>query len=125
MSEVFELWNPRNARSGLRRYWVRMGERMLIDGDSPHQVGVLSFHRPEREAELVAHLKLFDGQLQEPVRPGEDLTIRIRDLHLLVIVRAVQNDRVMLEFGVTPGTPVDITLSGEVAPALPNMALRH
>ena len=108
MSNVVQLWNPRSNHR-LRRHWVSFDERIIIAGEDMDQSGVLSVQHVDRE-ELRARLRVMGREFEEVVTPGHDITVWIHGLELIVGVKAVEDDRMLVEFGVPPGSKVGVTL---------------
>ncbi len=110
MGSVTEIWSAHNLKRGLRRYWVRFREEMLIFGGRPDHSGVLSICQPTTRGPLFATLKVAVGQITEEIGRGGQLVIEIHNLRLVVVVRAVESTRVLLEFGVPRGNQAKIAL---------------
>jgi hypothetical protein len=113
VGSVTEIWSVRNLQRGLRRHWVRLGEEMAISGDHPGQYGVLSICRAAASGRLFATLTLDDKQLTEEVTRRGELVISIREIKLVLAVRAVEGARVLVEFGVPHGDRTRIALLGQ------------
>ena len=88
---------------------------MVISGGHPEQCGVLSIRGPDAGGRLFATLRLDDKQLTEEVPRGGELLINIRDLKLVVAVRAVEDARVLVEFGVPHGDRTRVALLDRIA----------
>jgi hypothetical protein len=112
VGNVTEIWNVRNLERGLRRHWVRFGDEIVISDDHPEQCGVLSICRPAASGRLFATLTLDDKQLTEEIIRSGDLVISIRDIQLVVAVRAVEGARVLVEFGIPQGNHAKVALWG-------------
>jgi hypothetical protein len=110
MGSVTEIWSARNLKRGLRRHWVHLREEILISGGRPDQSGVLSICQPTAGGPLVASLRVAVGRFTEEIGRGGQLFIDIRDLRLVVVVRAVEGTRVLLEFGMPRGNAATIAL---------------
>jgi hypothetical protein len=112
MSNVAQLWNTR-CNQRLRRHWVSFSDRIVIAGEDLDQSGVLSVLPTGREGDreaLRARLRVLGNEFEEVVTPGQDITIWIHGLELVVAVRAVEDERMLVEFGVPPGSKVGVTL---------------
>ena len=109
MANVTEIWNARNARGG-RRHWVRFAEEMMISGEEDETLGVLSIARHARNGQLNATLRVDPNELSEEISRGDELVIRIHELELRVIVRAVEDNRALIEFAVPKGYHAQIAL---------------
>jgi hypothetical protein len=110
MGNVAEIWNARSLKRGLRRHWVRFGDEMVISGDQANELDVLSICQPNASGRLFATLTLADQELTEEFDRGGELVIRIRDIELVVAVRAVEGKRVLVEFGAPHGNRARIAL---------------
>ena len=108
MAKVAQLWNPRGNRR-LRRYWMSFKDRIIIGGESPEQAGILSV-RPARQGELHARLQVMGRRFEEPVNAGNDIAVWINGLKLVVCVKAVEDARMLVAFGVPTDTTVSVTL---------------
>ena len=108
MSNVVQLWNPRSSHR-LRRHWVSFQDRIVIAGDDLEQAGVLSV-LPMGRGELCARLQVMGREFEETVTPGHDITVWIHGLELVIGVKAVEDERMLVEFGVPPGSKVGVTL---------------
>ncbi len=108
MGSVARLWNPRGNRR-LRRYWVAFDEQIYVDGESLDQAGVLSF-RSAPSGQLSARLRAMGCEFEEEVASGNDIAIWINGLKLFVGVKAIDDTRMLLAFGIQPGTRVNVTL---------------
>lgn len=120
MSNVVHLWNPRSNHR-LRRHWVSFSERIIIGGESIEQAGVLSV-LPAGNDELHARLRVMGHEYEEVVTPGHDITVRISGLELIIGVKAVEDERMLVEFGIPPGSTVGVTLGGGIHAETPRMA---
>jgi hypothetical protein len=110
VGNVAEIWNARNLKRGLRRHWVSFGDQMVISGDQAEQCGVLSICQPNASGRLFATLTLEDKQLTEEILRSGELVIHIRDIELVVSVRAVEGARVLVEFGIPHGNQAKVAL---------------
>jgi len=108
VGEVARLWNPRSRRR-LRRYWVSFDDQIVIGGEGLEQSGVLSM-RPACEGTLRARLQVMGRVFEEAVDTGNDVAVWINRLELYVGVKAIENARLLLEFGIPSGTSVNVTL---------------
>ncbi len=108
MSNVIQLWNPRSNHR-LRRHWVSFDDRIVIAGENLEQAGVLSVSPTGREA-LCARLRVMGREFEETVTPGHDITVWIHGLELVIGVKAVEDERMLVEFGVPPGSKVGVTV---------------
>lgn len=120
MTNVVHLWNPRSNHH-LRRHWVSFSDRIIIDGESIEQSGVLSV-LPVGCDQLRARLRVMGREYEEVVTPGHDITVWISGLELTVGVKAVEDERMLVEFGVPPGSKVGLTLGSELHAEAPRMA---
>ncbi len=111
MGKVTQLWNPRSNHL-LRRNWVLFGERIVIVGDNVDQAGALTVLSVGPN-ELCARLRVLGQEFEEIVTPGHDITVTIHKLELVVGIKAVEDERMLVEFGVPPGSKVSVTLDGK------------
>jgi len=114
VGKLVQLWSPR-SNNRLRRHWVSFGDRIIIGGESLDQAGVLSL-RPAYEGELRARLRVMGREYEEAVRIGHDISVWINGLELFAGVKAIDAGRMLLVFGIPPGSRVNVTL--EAGPAL-------
>lgn len=124
MSNVAQLWNTRRSQR-LRRHWVSFSDRIVITGEDLDQSGVLSVLPTGREGDrdaLRARLRVLGNEFEEVVTPGQDITVWIHGLELVVAVRAVEDERMLVEFGIPPGSRVGVTLDDGRAAETPRMA---
>ena len=114
MGSVAQLWNPRSDRR-LRRYWIAFEDRIIIRGENLEQAGVLSV-RPTCNGELRAQLRVMGCEYEEAVNVGKDIAVWINGLELFIGVKAVDDKRMLVAFGIAPGAKVIVTLEagGEV-----------
>ncbi len=110
MDNVAEIWNARNLQRGLRRHWVHLGDEMMISDHQSRQCGSLSIRRPNAHGRLFATLTLADKRLTEEITRSGELVIHIRDIQLVVSVRAIEGTRVLVEFGMPKGDHTKIAL---------------
>lgn len=108
MAKVAQLWNPR-SNHGLRRYWISFEDQIVIGGENLDQAGVLSL-RPAGTGELRARLRVMDDEFEQAVSSGNDIAVWINGLQLFVGVKAIDDERMLLAFGIPPGTRVNLTL---------------
>jgi hypothetical protein len=108
VAKLVQLWNPR-SRHYLRRYWISFKDRIVIRGESVDQMGVLAVLPRGRDG-LRAHLQVMGSEFMEAVAPGNDLVVWINGLELLVGVRAVEDERMLVSFGVAQGAKVSVRL---------------
>ena len=108
MAKVTQLWNPRGNRR-LRRYWMSFQDRIVIGGEGPEQAGILSV-QPARQGELRARLQVMGRKFEERVSAGNDIAVWINGLKLFVCVKAVEDARMLVAFGVPSDTTVNVTL---------------
>ncbi len=108
MSNVVQLWNPRSNHR-LRRHWVSFDDRIVIAGENLDQAGVLSVLPTGRDS-LCARLRVMGREFEETVTPGHDITVWIHGLELVIGVKAVEDERMLVEFGVPPGSKVGVTV---------------
>jgi len=112
MSNVAQLWNMRPSH-GLRRHWVSYSDRIVIEGEDLEQSGVLSVLPSGREGDreaLTARLRVLGDEYEETVAHGQDITVWIHGLELVIAVRVVEDQRMLVEFGVPHGAKVGVTL---------------
>lgn len=121
MGELARLWNPR-CNNRLRRHWVAYEDRIVIGGEGLHQAGVLSV-RPGRHGELRARLRVMGRAFEEAISHGHDIAVWINGLELYVGVTAIDAGRMLLVFGIPPGTKVSVTL--EAGPAIEDGTEAH
>lgn len=112
MSNVVQLWNARQSRQS-RRHWVDYSERIVIVGERFGQTGALTMS-PAGGNALHARLSVLGKEFQEIVTPGQDITVWIQGVELVVTVRAVEKERMLVEFGMPPGTRLRVRLEPEV-----------
>jgi hypothetical protein len=108
VGSVAQLWNPRSNRS-LRRYWISSEDQIIIGGENLEQTGVLSL-RPVCQGELRARLRVKDRKFEESVSAGNDIAIWINGLKLFIGVKAIDDERMLLAFGIAPGAKVNVIL---------------
>jgi hypothetical protein len=111
VGSVTKIWSPRNFCSPLKRYWFAFHEDVFIHGENVEQSGVLSIRPPHDSDAITAHLRVFGREVTQVLQPGEDISVRIHGLELIVGVRAVEDDRLLLEFGVPQGSHASLTLA--------------
>jgi hypothetical protein len=99
VDNVSQLWSARRLKRGLRRHWVGMGEEIVITGDRSEWYGVLSIDGPDTSECLTATLAMNDKTYTEKLSRGGELVIQIDDVELVVVVRAVEGTRVLVELG--------------------------
>ena len=121
MAELAQLWNPR-ANRRLRRYWVAFEERIVIQGESAEQTGVLSLARLGPGA-LHAHLRVIGSEFEAIVVRGNDLSVWINGLELVIGISALEGERLLLSFGVARGSGVNVTLEAGTDEASQALAL--
>lgn len=109
MGSVTQLWNPCGNRT-LHRYWVSFSDRIIIEGENPEHAGVLSL-RPEGTHGLKARLQILGSECESPVAPGCDITLWINGLALFIGVKAVEETRVLVAFGVPRDATVAVTVA--------------
>jgi Fe2+ transport system protein FeoA len=120
MNNVVYLWNPRSSNH-LRRHWVSYSERIIIGGTNLEQAGVLTV-LPRGHDELRARLRVMGREFEEVVTPGHDITVWINGLELIIGVKAIADERMLVEFGIPPGSNVDVTLDSGMPQETPLMA---
>jgi len=108
MGKLARLWNPRGNQK-LRRHWISFEDQIVIGGETSAQAGVLSV-RPASQGELRARLCVEGGEYEELVHAGNDIAIWINGLTLFIGVRAVDEERMLVAFGIAPGAKVNVTL---------------
>ena len=111
MGSVTRIWSVRNFRSPLKRYWVGFREDVFIHGENAEQSGVLSIGPPDGSDAITAHLRGFGREVTQVLQPGEDISVRIHGLELIIGVRAVEDERLLLEFGIPEGSHASLTLA--------------
>ncbi len=120
MNNVSKLWNTRRSQR-VQRHWVSFAEHIVIAGEDFEQSGVLSVLPTGRETgreALRARLRVLGNEFEEVVMPGQNINVWIHGLELVVTVRAVEDDRMLVEFGVPLGSRVGVTLDSGKAPAM-------
>lgn len=110
-SSVTMLWNTRNAKPGRRRHWVRLDEDMHIWSDDRTQSGVLSLSRNGADGPLRVILNVDGRRISDEITANGELLITIKNVKLLLVVRAVEESRVFLEFGMPRGDQTRIAIS--------------
>ena len=120
MSNVVHLWNPRSNHQ-LRRHWVSYSDRIVIGGENLEQAGVLSVLLVDNQ-ELRARLQVMGREYEEVVTRGHDITVWISGVELIVGVKAVADERMLVEFGIPPGSKVGVTLDAGRVAETPRMA---
>jgi hypothetical protein len=60
---------------------------------------------------ITAHLRVSGREVTQVLQPGEDISVRVHGLELIVGVRAVEDDRLLLESGVPHGSRASLTLA--------------
>lgn len=108
MPSVARLWNSRSKRS-LRRHWISFRDRIVIGGENLEQTGVLSVRRACLGG-LRARLRVMGCEFEEVIKPGNDIAIWINGLELIIGVKAVDDERILVAFGIQPGANVNVTL---------------
>ena len=108
MGKLARLWNPRSSHK-LHRYWVSFEDRIVIGGESLDQAGVLSL-RPACQGALRARLRVMGSEFEQPVNAGNDIAVWINGLKLFVCVKAVDDARMLLAFGIPTGSKVNVRL---------------
>jgi len=115
VGSVTRIWSVRNFKSPLKRYWVGFNEDVFIHGENAEQSGVLSITPPQGSAaecgSITANLRVFGREVTQVLQPGEDISVRIYGLELIIGVRALEDDRLLLEFGIPHGTHASLTLA--------------
>lgn len=111
MNNVVQLWNARQFPR-LSRHWINYSERIVILGERFDEAGVLSM-TPSGANALHARLCVLGDEFEEIVAPGHDVTVRLQGAELVVRVRAVEQDRMLVEFGMPPGSRFRIRLDSE------------
>ena len=66
--------------------------------------------RPACRGELHARLRVMGREYEGAVNTGNDLAIWINGLMLFVGVKAVDDEHMLLAFGIQPGSRVKVTL---------------
>ena len=110
MGSVTEIWNTRHLPRDLRRHWVRCHQEMLICSEQQEQRGVLSIGQQFAGGPLFATLKVAVCQVTEEISREGKLFININNLRLLVVIRAIDDSRVLLEFSVPRGDQTQIAV---------------
>ncbi len=115
MGSVTRIWSVRNFKSPLKRYWVGIREDVFIHGENAEQSGVLSIAPLESSAadcqSITANLRVLGREVTQILQPGEDISVRIYGLELIIGVRALEDERLLLEFGIPQGTHASLTLA--------------
>jgi hypothetical protein len=114
VGKVAQLWNPRGNQK-LRRHWVSFEDRIVIGGERLEQAGMLSLQPPCR-SEPRARLRVMGREYEEAVHPGNDIVVWINGLTLFIGVKAVDDERMLVSFGIPPGSKVDVTLDAGHGP---------
>jgi Fe2+ transport system protein FeoA len=91
------------------QYWISFNEQIIFCGESLREPGVLSV-RPGSSGELRARLRVMGLEVEESVKVGNDIAIGINDLKLFIGVEAVNDRRMLVTFGITPGSRVNVTI---------------
>lgn len=120
MNNVVHMWNPRSANH-LRRHWVSYSDRIVIGGENLDQAGVLSVLPVDSNA-LCARLQVMGREYEEVVTRGHDITVWISGVELVIGVKAVADERMLVEFGIPPGSKVGVTLDAGMIAETPRMA---
>ena len=113
VGKVAQLWNSRSKHS-LRRHWISFQDQIVIDGESLEQTGVVSVRRTCR-GELHARLRVMGREFEEVIKEGNDIAVWINGLELIIGVKAVDDERVLVVFGIPPGSKVNVTLEAGAA----------
>jgi hypothetical protein len=108
LGKLAQLWNPRSNHS-LRRYWISFEDRIIIGGENFEQAGVLSLRRA-RQGELHARLRVMGREFEQAVTTGNDVAVWINGLELFIGVKAIDDEGMLLAFGIPPGSRVNVTL---------------
>lgn len=108
MGSVARLWSPRSKHS-LRRHWISFETRIVISGEGPAQAGILSV-QPIGQGGLRARLQVMGRKFEELVSAGNDIAVWINGLNLFVRVSAVEEARMLVAFGIQPGSTVNLAL---------------
>jgi Fe2+ transport system protein FeoA len=108
VGNVAQMWNPRSSQR-LRRHWVSFEDQIIIGGEGLEQAGVLSV-RHVGEGELCARLRVMGREFEESVVAGNDIAVWINGLELFIGVKAVDEERMLVAFGIPPGSKVNVTL---------------
>ncbi|MFA5914498.1 MAG: hypothetical protein WC830_13170 [Burkholderiales bacterium] len=114
MAKLARLWNPR-SNNRLRRHWVGFKDRILIGGEMPEQAGVLTL-LPLGCDGLLVRLQVMERVFREVVEPGNDIVVWINGLELLVGLKALEDERMLVAFGVARGSSVEVTLEADAEP---------
>ena len=113
VGNVARLWNSRSKHS-LRRHWISFQDQIVIDGESLEQTGVVSVRRA-CQGELRARLRVMGREFEEVIKEGNDIAVWINGLELIIGVKAVDDERVLVVFGIPPGSKVNVTLEAGAA----------
>jgi Fe2+ transport system protein FeoA len=108
VGNVTQLWNPRGNHR-LCRHWISFEDQIIIGGERLGQAGVLSV-RPACHGELRARLRVMGLEFEEAVKAGNDIAISINGLELFIGVKAIDDKRMLVAFGITPGSKVNVTI---------------
>ena len=111
MDNVVQLWNARQSPR-LSRHWIYYAERIVILGERFDEAGMLSMTPTSGDA-LHARLRVLGDEFEENVIPGQDITLRLHGAELVVRVRALERDRMLVEFGMPPGSRFRIRIDSE------------
>ena len=109
VASVARLWNPRSNHK-LHRYWVSFEDRIIIAGESLEQTGVLSLQRVNPDA-LRARLRVMGCEFEEIIGSGNDLAVWINGLELFVGVKAIEDRRMLIAFGIPPASKVKMKVT--------------
>ena len=110
MGSVTKIWNTRNLKQRAHRHWVRFNEEMLISNGQQDQSSVLSIGQAIPGKPLLATLKVASGHLIQEIGNNGELVINNKNVRLLVVIRAIEESRVLVEFGVPRGDHTQIAL---------------
>jgi Fe2+ transport system protein FeoA len=97
-----------------QQYWISFDDQIIFCGESLREPGVLSV-RPGSSGELRARLRVMGIEVEESVKAGNDIAIWINDLKLFIGVEAVNDKRMLVTFGITPGSKVHVTIDSEAS----------
>ena len=110
MGSITKIWNTRNLKQRLHRYWVRFNEEMLISNGQQDQGSVLTIGPAFAGKPLLATIKVAEGQRTQEIGSDGELVINVKNVRLPVVIRAIEESRVLVEFGVPRGDHTQIAL---------------
>ena len=108
MARITHLWSLRGDQR-LRRHWISFTDRIVIAGEHPEQAGELTV-RPGAGGELLARLRVEGREYDVAVYAGNDISVRINGLMLFVGVKAVNEEHLLVAFGIPHGSSASVTV---------------